>query len=636
MKNISLLFMAILMISANLSYAQFYSDSFEFEGDIRNYDVYLPQNFQSDMPVVLNLHGYNWSTAEHAAYSLMNDYADTSGFIVVYPAGSFAPSNGVVGWNNGLRNHPFGRTDITSNDVGFISALIDTLKSNYNIDMSRIYSCGFSMGGEMTYRLAIELGHRFAAIASVSGKINDVSGNIGIPMRPMSVMHFHGTLDNIELYGPGGGNLWSAEETVNFWIQNNNCVLTPDTIAIPDTCISDSCTVQRISHSNCADSTQVIFYKIIQGGHTWPGADSSIWSGGGFLNRDVNASMEIVNFFKNYNNPLVNIAWTKNADITHSGYIPSQQDTLFIKTYTENPQNNSIIVKAKILGASTAYTDSLILYDDGMHGDENPNDNIWGNSKVLSGIPEDKYFVDIYTHDLIEGTSQKYRKLNYFFLRKGPVVLDHYRITSSDTIPHNTDKLKFEFTLRNEGLSAAASNITSEVVALDTFSIISGLVKINYGDIQAGTTAVGPEKQYLKFDLGNDLSVDSINVRFKIDISSSGYLFWSDTFSVFVFRDPSEIELLDQNTPKEFSLKQNYPNPFNPATNIEFSLPKSEFVTLKIFNLLGQEVTTLVSEKLKSGTYQYTWNAGSLASGVYMYHLQTENYTETRKMVLMR
>ncbi len=88
--------------------------------------------------------------------------------------------------------------------------------------------------------------------------------------------------------------------------------------------------------------------------------------------------------------------------------------------------------------------------------------------------------------------------------------------------------------------------------------------------------------------------------------------------------------------PLEFSLSQNYPNPFNPSTTIEFSIPKSEFVTLKIYNLLGQEVATLVSEKLATGNYKYEWDAGLLASGVYIYKIQAGSFHKVRKMVYLK
>ncbi len=89
------------------------------------------------------------------------------------------------------------------------------------------------------------------------------------------------------------------------------------------------------------------------------------------------------------------------------------------------------------------------------------------------------------------------------------------------------------------------------------------------------------------------------------------------------------------NIPVAYNLSQNYPNPFNPTTTIEFSIPNSGFVTLKIYNVLGEEITTLVSEKLSFGSYAYNWDARNLASGIYLYRLQAGDYIETRKMVLM-
>jgi hypothetical protein len=88
--------------------------------------------------------------------------------------------------------------------------------------------------------------------------------------------------------------------------------------------------------------------------------------------------------------------------------------------------------------------------------------------------------------------------------------------------------------------------------------------------------------------------------------------------------------------PTAYSLEQNYPNPFNPSTKIQFSISNSQPVTLKVFDVLGNEVATLVNEELTPGIYQYNFDASNLSSGVYYYKLRAGNFTETKKMILIR
>ncbi len=94
-------------------------------------------------------------------------------------------------------------------------------------------------------------------------------------------------------------------------------------------------------------------------------------------------------------------------------------------------------------------------------------------------------------------------------------------------------------------------------------------------------------------------------------------------------------------TPKDYSLSQNYPNPFNPATKIKFSVPLwrgegGRIVQLKIFDINGREVQTLINEALQPGSYEVTFNGSALNSGVYFYQLSTENFSETRKMLMIK
>jgi hypothetical protein len=88
--------------------------------------------------------------------------------------------------------------------------------------------------------------------------------------------------------------------------------------------------------------------------------------------------------------------------------------------------------------------------------------------------------------------------------------------------------------------------------------------------------------------------------------------------------------------PLTFLLRQNYPNPFNPSTTISFSLPLKSLVSLKVYDLLGREVTTIVSEEMSAGNYSRQWNANGMSSGVYFYRLQAGSSAEVKKLVLLR
>ena len=81
---------------------------------------------------------------------------------------------------------------------------------------------------------------------------------------------------------------------------------------------------------------------------------------------------------------------------------------------------------------------------------------------------------------------------------------------------------------------------------------------------------------------------------------------------------------------------QNYPNPFNPTTQIDYSLPKQTFVTISVFNLLGQEVATLVNSLKPAGVHEVTFNASDLPSGIYYYRIKAGDYTDARKMMLVK
>lgn len=279
----------VLFYSQSISHAQIQTRSFDFDGHQRNYVVYLPDNYPDalNFPLVIYLHSYGWTAQQGMHYTLLHQVADTSGFIVVSPSA-------ITNWNSGIGDNPDWPTP-SVDDVGFINALIDTLSNHYNIDQERIYACGYSNGGFMAYKLACQLSHRIAAIASVCGVISDSTVTNCSPLHKMPILQIHGTED---MWVPIiGNNGWlSVGQTLSYWNSFNNCI-PMDTINLPDIDTTDNCSVKKINYSNNSDKIDVIYYKVMNGGHTWPSAGPAGYPAGN-TNQDFNASIEIWNFFK--------------------------------------------------------------------------------------------------------------------------------------------------------------------------------------------------------------------------------------------------------------------------------------------------------------------------------------------------
>ncbi len=255
----------------------------------RSFLLHLPSDYVDGdvIPLVFNFHGFGSNAVQQEFYSGMNLTSDEEYFAVCYPEGIDNAWN--VGWS----------INSDSDDVSFVEAMIDQLSDDFNIDQSKIYSCGMSNGGFFSYRLACELTDRIAAIASVTGAMLPASINSCEPSRKIPVMQIHGTDDATVFYN--GTPFISApiEDVVGFWVDENSCAAMGDTTFIDDINPNDGSTAIRIDYDDCEDDVAVAFYKIQDGAHTWPGASIDI----GVTNRDFNASQEIWNFFAQYQLP---------------------------------------------------------------------------------------------------------------------------------------------------------------------------------------------------------------------------------------------------------------------------------------------------------------------------------------------
>jgi hypothetical protein len=181
---------------------------------------------------------------------------------------------------------------------------------------------------------------------------------------------------------------------------------------------------------------------------------------------------------------------------------------------------------------------------------------------------------------------------------------------------------------------------TSFSSTFDGYDVIlnwSTATELNNSGFEVQRAFEGNEFVTIGFVPGHGTTTEARNYRFvDAGLSAGSYSYrlkqvdFNGTFSY------SDVVNVDVTGPLQFELSQNYPNPFNPSTTINFSIPQSSNVTLKIFNTLGQEVATLVNENMESGVHTINFDASALNSGIYFYRLDAGQYSEVRKMTLIK
>ena len=313
-----------------------------------------------------------------------------------------------------------------------------------------------------------------------------------------------------------------------------------------------------------------------------------------------------------------------------SSYIRPNLDSLKIITKINNPKEHNVQVVAKVVSFDSTYIDSTILYDDGIHNDNQAGDNIYGG--YISISVEKEFQLDITSKDLETDYSYTINDVDHF-TTIGPIVFEDYKFILSDTIPNPGDNLAFLLTLKNSGSTTIASNIKASLTNLDTLGVVPTFYR-SYGDIGVGETAVCNSRYLMKI---SESCPDSCRIPIKIDIYSNIHKFWCDTFYVNVYSNQSVIKANDENIlPKEFTLFQNYPNPFNATTIISYQIPNSSNVELDVYSITGQHIATLISQHQTAGNYKYEWDANNFASGVYFYKITAGDFVQMKKLILLK
>jgi len=259
-----LLFLSLFALSTLRINAQWHTKSYVHQTLTRQYMVYVPANYNASNPasMVIALHGLGDNMTNFSQHGF-NLLADTANIIVVVPQAISDPLAGTA-WNSGAGLSSY-YPNSTVNDVGFLNSLIDTIKANYSIHNSRVFMCGFSMGGFMTQRMALQSNTKLKAIASLSGTIGSGITNYA-PGRSIPVAHFHGTADATVAYS---GNSYGIDAIplINFWITNNACNTPPDSSRFADIA-SDGYTIDLFKYTGSTVNNDVWFYRMNNAPHT--------------------------------------------------------------------------------------------------------------------------------------------------------------------------------------------------------------------------------------------------------------------------------------------------------------------------------------------------------------------------------
>ena len=259
----------------------------------RKYIVYTPAAYDSGphrrFPVVVNYHGGGMTMREHMLYTQMNRTAEREHFIVVYPQGI------AQDWNVG-----FGMDyQAGSDDVGFTEAMLGQLRQQFRVDPQRVYATGLSRGGFFSLRLAAELPHLFAAVASVGAPMPEpvVAHHVG--KARVGVMIMHGTADSIAAYDGKPGGYLSAPATYAYWRKHNGLA---GAAMVERTIERDGDARSDVVHAEQgAGGISVALVTVKEGGHTWPGADGfNIGLPLGLTNGDIDANATIWEFFRKH------------------------------------------------------------------------------------------------------------------------------------------------------------------------------------------------------------------------------------------------------------------------------------------------------------------------------------------------
>ncbi|MCU0384336.1 MAG: hypothetical protein MUF68_09760 [Cyclobacteriaceae bacterium] len=257
-----------------LEFPEFVNGTLSYQNNQRKYILHIPESYdgKTPVPMVVFLHGGGGNAQTAQGFSNFNQVSDENGFLMLYPQAFFETADNSYAWADGRGLAP------------------DKLGISF-----------------LTQRIAFQKNNQYAAIGTLGGTMNESLYNSGNPERAIPMVFVFGTADPLVPYDGGyvSGNtelepVKSIDDAVAYWKENNNCLNTLQKVNLPNTNTSDNSTIEVYQFTDCTCRADVKFYKVINAGHTWPGVLLPYAHSFGGTNLDMQASIELWNFFKSY------------------------------------------------------------------------------------------------------------------------------------------------------------------------------------------------------------------------------------------------------------------------------------------------------------------------------------------------
>lgn len=311
-------------------------------------------------------------------------------------------------------------------------------------------------------------------------------------------------------------------------------------------------------------------------------------------------------------NWIKNLTFGNSVRIKSGAYIPGN-DTVKVQARIVNPNGHQVSAKLIFEDLDGSMTDSTVMFKSDL-----TEDSVWLGKWKTPESSEKTYWISLKVNDLTDGTS--FCTKHATRITTVPLLIDEIKLNSSAN-----SKYTFQPYLKNAAKVAAIPDITIDITSNDHW-----ITSINPSYISCSDLLQEQIKRTQAFSVSYDAATFPGYFDLKFTISSSGWPYWTDSTKLITALKPEQL------LEKTNLLDQNYPNPFNSGTTIPWQLAHSSKATLKVFDLLGREVATLVDEQRTQGKYETRFNAATLPKGVYFYRLKARDVSQTRKMILVK